>query len=135
MLIFPYKKSKQRLSMKKMFIFAAFLSLLAYSQQSCTADKTPVLVLADTCIVQGMTYQRLQPLLKRTCSDGGCHNSGFAPNVLDYDAFKSYALNNGLFHNRVLVQENMPTVGIGRDLTQAEKDSLNCWHLAGYPEN
>ena len=121
--------------MQKMFIFTAFLAVLAYSQQSCSADKTPILLLSDSCVVPDMTYQRLQPLLIRTCNGGNCHSSGFAPNVSNYNDFKNYCLDNGLFHNRVLVIQNMPTLGAGRDLTQAEKDSLNCWHLAGYPEN
>lgn len=119
--------------MKKMFIFASFLGLFAYTQQSCSADKTPILQLADTCSIPNMSYQQLQPLLKRACSDGGCHNAGFPPNVLIYSELKSYALDNGLFHRRVLEFGDMPPAN--RPLTQAEKDSINCWHLAGYPEN
>ena len=119
--------------MKKMFMFAALLVFFTQMQQSCTADKTPILLLSDTCIVPEMSYQKVQPLLKRACSDGGCHDSGFAPNVLNYSEFKSFALDNGLFHTRVLVIGDMPPSN--RPLTPLERDSLNCWHLAGYPEN
>ena len=79
-----------------------------------------------------LTYAKnMKSLIDRTCLS--CH-SGAGPGPRDYRTYEGIkpVLDNGEVLQRVVIDKNMPQSGI--TMTQAQRDSVNCWIKAGYPQ-
>ena len=90
------------------------------------------------CNISGVTFSynaNIKGIIDRNCTS--CHypNSTVAGIVGDfttYEGMKSH-LDEGHVRERVVIDKDMPQSG--GSMTQAERDSINCWILAGYPKN
>ena len=86
----------------------------------------------------GQDIQKLtniKRIIDRNCTS--CHypNSTVAGIVGDYTTYEGMKshLDEGHVRERVVIDKDMPQSG--GSMTQAERDSINCWILAGYPKN
>lgn len=61
-----------------------------------------------------------------------CH-SGSGPGGGDYTTYEGMVaeLSNGKFRETVVIDKSMPQ---GGNMTQAERDSVNCWILSNFPK-
>jgi hypothetical protein len=117
-------------------------ALLAYS--GCTSDQLPEPMVASTCTDTIPAYDpQVRQIIEESCAYSGCHLDGTAPGV--YDSYQGVLPNieSGAFRTRVLELKDDPNQGMppdyapeGRpkDLTQEQRDLLECWLDSGYPE-
>lgn len=64
-----------------------------------------------------------------SCHQPGSGVAGATGDYRTYNGLKSH-LDNGKILQRVVIDKNMPQ---GGGMTQAERDSINCWIAAKYP--
>ncbi len=122
------------------------------------SNKTPLLLLAlfgltlwfgcgeddepdgPACTVSGVTFTystNVKPIIDKHCIS--CHKTGSGVAVAEQFDFTTYEgmkdhLDEGHVRDRVVIVKDMPQ-GNPTGMTQAERDSINCWILAGYPKN
>lgn len=120
-------------------LFFVFLAIgLAIS---CSKDEEP-------CDSVTATYDTtVKTIIAESCAYSGCHDGTGANQFIpvasnDYTTYAGMkaSLDAGLFNTRVLVDKNMPPAafvppGSPTELTEAQIETLTCWHDAGYPEN
>ena len=72
----------------------------------------------------------IKPIIDRYCLS--CH-SGSGPGPHDYRTYEGLKplLDDGLVLDRVVIEKTMPQ---GGGMSQAARDSINCWIQAGYPK-
>lgn len=96
-------------------------------------DTTVALSLCDTLTP---TYDlHVKRILDASCLGSSCHKSGSSiGDFTSYSAITSqYLGESGKIYDRVVVQKNMP-IG-GHTMTQAERDTIECWIKNGALEN
>ncbi|MCW5923045.1 MAG: hypothetical protein KIS77_11910 [Saprospiraceae bacterium] len=90
------------------------------------------------CNISGVTFAysaNIKGIIDRHCIS--CHAPGSGVSGADvfdftnYEAMKPH-LDAGHVLERVVIKKDMPQGGA---MTQAERDSVNCWIQAGYPKN
>ncbi len=91
------------------------------------------------CNISGATFTyntNVKGIIDRHCI--GCHFPGstVAGIVGDYTTYEGMKTNldNDRILDRVVIKKDMPQ-GNPTNMTQAERDSINCWIQAGYPKN
>ena len=90
------------------------------------------------CTVSGVTFtynSNIKGIIDRHCIS--CHAPGTGVAGADIFDFRTYEgmkshLDDGHFLERVVIDKDMPQSG---NMTQAERDSVNCWIQAGYPKS
>jgi len=90
------------------------------------------------CNISGATFSytsNIKGIIDRHCIS--CHAPGTGVAGADNTDFRSYEgmkshLDAGHVLERVVIDKDMPQ---GGGMTQAERDSINCWIQAGYPKN
>lgn len=90
------------------------------------------------CNISGVTFtynSNVKGIIDRHCIS--CHATGSGVAEADQFDFTTYEgmkphLDAGHVRDRVVIKKDMPQSGT---MTQAERDSINCWILAGYPKN
>ena len=106
---------------------------LVFTVQSCKKDEDPNDKGPDCNIANAdLSYNKnMKSLIDRVCLS--CH-SGAGPGPRDYRTYDGVkpVLDNGLFLERVVIKKDMPQSGI--TMSQAQRDSVNCWIKAGYPQ-
>ena len=72
----------------------------------------------------------IKPIIDQYCIS--CH-SGAGPGPNDYRTYEGIKplLDNGKVLERVVVEKTMPQ---GGGMSQAARDSINCWIQSGYPK-
>ena len=101
----------------------------------CGKDDDPK---GPECTVSGVTFAystNIKPIIDRHCIS--CHAPGTGVAGADNTDFRTYEgmkshLDEGHLLERVVIDKDMPQSG---SMTQAERDSINCWIQAGYPKN
>ena len=91
------------------------------------------------CTVSGVTFtydSNIKGIIDRRCIS--CHATGSGVTGADIFDFTTYAgmkdhLDEGHVLERVVVLKDMPQAN-ATNMTPAERDSVNCWIQAGYPE-
>lgn len=122
------------------------------------SNKTPLLLLAlfgltlwlgckdddepegPPCNISGVTFaynSNIKPLIDKHCIS--CHRTGSGvagAEQFDYTTYEGMKphLDAGHVRERVVIVKDMPQ-GNPTNMTQAERDSINCWILSGYPKN
>lgn len=121
------------LSKKSPSVFLFALAGLAI-WSGCEKDETDPLA----CKISGVTFTyntNIKGIIDRNCIS--CHATGSGvPDAENFD-FRTYEglkehLDDGHVLDRVVVKKDMPQGG--GTMTQAERDSINCWIQAGYPK-
>ena len=92
------------------------------------------------CNISGVTFSytsNIKGIIERRCVSCHITGSGVAgADIFDfttYEGMKSH-LDAGHFRERVVIVKDMPQSN-STGMSQAERDSINCWILAGYPKN
>ncbi|MCB0527756.1 MAG: cytochrome c [Lewinellaceae bacterium] len=85
------------------------------------------------CNISGVSFSytaNIKGIIDRNCLS--CHG-GLGPGPHDYSTYEGIksVLDNGLVLERVVIKKDMPE---GGGMSQAERDSINCWILSGYPK-
>ncbi len=111
----------------------ALLIVTIFLLPACKKDKDPNDKGPDCSIANAdLSYTKnMKSLIDRTCIS--CHaDSG--PGPRDYRTFEGIkpVLDNGEVLQRVVIDKNMPQSGV--TMSQAQRDSVNCWIKAGYPK-
>ncbi len=75
----------------------------------------------------------ITPIINAKCASSGCHNGSAPGNFTSYAGIKTY-IDNGKVKDRVFVKKDMPVAGLPQ-LTEDEKNSLQCWLDNGAPNN
>ena len=91
------------------------------------------------CNISGVTFTyntNVKGIINRHCI--GCHFpgstvAGIVGDFTTYEGMKPH-LDEGHVLDRVVIKKDMPQ-GNPTNMTQAERDSINCWILSGYPKN
>ena len=91
------------------------------------------------CNISGVTFSyntNIKPIIDKHCIS--CHKTGSGVAEADQFDFTTYEgmeshLEEGHMRDRVVIVKDMPQ-GNPTNMTQAERDSINCWILAGYPK-
>ncbi len=104
-----------------------------FAIQSCKKDKDPN-DKGPACSISNadLTYNKnMKSLIDRTCLS--CH-SGAGPGPRDYRTYEGLkpVLDDGDLLGSVVIDKDMPQSGI--TMSQAQRDSVNCWIKAGYPQ-
>lgn len=102
----------------------------------CDKDDDPQ---APECNITGVTFtynSNVKGIIDRHCI--GCHFpgstvTGIVGDFTTYEGMKPH-LDAGHVLERVVIDKDMPQSN-PTNMTQAERDSINCWIQAGYPKN
>lgn len=118
-----------------------FVILLALAGISlwpgCKGEEEPD---GPPCNISGVTFtyeSNIKRIIDKHCIS--CHRTGSGvAEAQDFD-FTTYEgmkdhLDDGHMLERVVIVKDMPQ-GNPTNMTQTERDSVNCWILAGYPKN
>lgn len=121
--------------MKKLFkVLSAFvlILLLFNAFYACKTDELPNPEVPTFCDSIAANYtDTVKAILDAKCSVGGCHLNSQAPNLNDFTQVSGSATRIAV---RALDAQTMPPLGMPA-LTDREKEILNCWRNAGFPEN
>jgi len=111
-------------------VFALFAAVLAW--QGCKSDdpKGPDCNLPNADLSYNLN---IKGIIDQYCI--GCHISGSSVvgavgDFSTYEGLKTY-LDNGKVLDRVVIDKDMPE---GGGMSQAQRDSINCWIAANYPK-
>ena len=91
------------------------------------------------CNLSGATFtynSNIKGIIDRRCISCHAAGSGVAgAETFDYRTYEGMKSHLDACHmrERVVIDKHMPPGGGG--MTQAERSSINCWILAGYPKN
>lgn len=126
--------------MKKDYFFpliCIFLIVASALLIGCDSDELamPDLSFCDSLAFNELTYDAdILPILNEKCNTENCHPSN-SP-LGDFTNYQSILpfLESEKINNQIFVEERMPPQN-NPDLTQEEKDKLQCWLGNGYPEN
>lgn len=127
-----------------------FSQMLIFST-ACTSDELPPRTASAECDTLMATYDaNVKAIIDETCAYSACHSSSSATgapgNFNSYNGVEVY-LENGTFRERVFNQDaGSPLVmppnnfslypQIEKDnLTEEERQIIECWLDAGFPEN
>jgi len=108
------------------------LFVIGISWQGCKKDDPA----GPECTLSNpdLSYTKnIKAILDQQCISCHVPGSGVAGAVGDFRTFegiKTY-LDNGKVLDRVVVKKDMPQGGV---MSQAQRDSINCWIAAGYPK-
>ncbi|HRI59967.1 MAG TPA: hypothetical protein PK228_09595 [Saprospiraceae bacterium] len=92
------------------------------------------------CNISGVTFTyntNIKPIIDKHCISCHATGSGVAQaNQFDFTTYEGMKphLDEGHVLDRVVIKKDMPQ-GNPTNMTQAERDSINCWILSGYPKN
>ena len=103
----------------------------------CTSDvlPEPSLDFCDSLGFNSLTFDaEINTIVETKCMDLGCHTSAFIPGDFTSDQGMVPFLSNGKVNTEVFIDGTMPPPG-SPELTQEEKDMLQCWIGNDYPEN
>lgn len=114
-------------------IIAILLTFLS----SCTSDELEErsMGLCDSSELNSLNYTiNVEPIVALKCTTGGCHGSGSSDG--DFTNYQGMLpdLENGRINEEVLIDRTMPQSG-SEDLTNEERDIIECWLANGFPEN
>lgn len=122
--------------MKHQLVLAIVACLLVFT--GCYYDKEEELYehyyAANACDTASVSWQEdIWPLIQGHCATTGCHVAGGTGNGIfsGYDPVKA-KVDNGSFHQRVVVQRSMPPSG---SLTECQLQKIQIWLDAGAPNN
>ncbi|MEO6039160.1 MAG: hypothetical protein ABIQ93_12175 [Saprospiraceae bacterium] len=118
-------------SITSLALLMCMISIFTIS--SCKKDDQPNQGGPDCNIANAdLSYTKnMKGIIDRVCLS--CH-SGSGPGPRDYRTYEGIkpVLDNGLVLERVVIKKDMPQSGIS--MSQAQRDSVNCWIKAGYPK-
>jgi uncharacterized membrane protein len=117
-----------------LIIMLAFASIALWPGCGKDDDKPD----GPACNISGVTFSyasNVKGIIDRHCIS--CHRTGSGVAEADQFDFTTYEgmkphLDAGHVLERVVIDKDMPQGGA---MTQAERDSINCWIQAGYPKN
>lgn len=114
------------ISFPAVVIFVMAVTLWAGCKKDSSTD-------GPECNISGVTLTytaNIKGIIDRHCLS--CH-SGAGPGPDDYRTYEGIKphLDEGHVRLRVVIDKDMPQNG---GMTQAERDSINCWILSGYPK-
>lgn len=119
----------------KIITLSVFFALFAASLtwQGCDKKEDPV---GPECTLPNanLSYNaNIKSIIDQQCISCHAPGSGVVGAVGDfrtYEGMKTY-LDNDKILDRVVVKKDMPQ---GGGMSQAQRDSVNCWIAAGYPK-
>ncbi len=105
-----------------------------FATQGCKKDSEDPNDKGPDCNIANadLTYTKnMKSLIDRTCLS--CHG-GAGPGPRDYRTYEGIkpVLDNGEVLKMVVIDKTMPQSGV--PMSQAQRDSVNCWIKAGYPK-
>lgn len=111
-----------------LLVTAALFSVLLFN--ACKEDDKPE---GPDCTLPNVSFSynsNIKGIIDRHCLS--CH-SGSGPGPDDYRSYEGIKphLDEGHVLQNVVIDKTMPQ---GGSMTQAERDSINCWIKAGYPK-
>lgn len=104
---------------------------------ACTAEKledpnnTAAGSLCDSVTITFDAH--VKPIFDVSCNYSGCHDDISQSTLTTYNSMT--AARRDYAHFRVQDGSMPPSYAAGPMLSQAQVDTINCWKLAGYPEN
>ncbi|MFN0034664.1 MAG: c-type cytochrome [Saprospiraceae bacterium] len=109
------------------------LLLAALAWQGCKGDDDPT---GPACNIPNadLSYTlNIKAIIDQQCISCHVAGSGVPGVVGDYSTYEGIKsrLDNGKVLDRVVVKKDMPQ---GGGMSQAQRDSINCWIAAGYPK-
>ncbi|GAB4494611.1 MAG: hypothetical protein OHK0019_21480 [Saprospiraceae bacterium] len=115
-------------------IMLAFASITLWPGCGKDDDKPS----GPACNISGVTFTyntNIKRIIDTHCIS--CHRTGSGVAIAQDNDFTTYEgmkshLDAGHILERVVIDKDMPQ---GGGMTQAERDSINCWILSGYPKN
>jgi len=116
----------------KHIISTVFFFAVAFTLWQCDGDDPNAAGPACNISNADLTYDKnMKSLINRTCLS--CH-AGKGPGTTDYSTYEKMQkyLDNGDILKRVVIDKDMPQAG--SPMTQAQRDSMNCWLKAGSPK-
>lgn len=120
--------------MKRIFFLAASVGLFLITfavMQGCKADELPEPENPTFCDSITATYNAAaKSIIDSKCALSGCHGGPQSPSLSSYATISAVTDRIAV---RALDVQNMPPAGMPQ-LTEEEKDILNCWRNAGFPE-
>ncbi len=118
----------------KFLSVSALFTLLAVvlSWQGCKKDDphTPECTIPNANLSYTLNIKHIIDQQCISCHVTGSGVSGIVGDFSTYEGIKS-RLDNGKVLDRVVVKKDMPQSG---SMSQAQRDSINCWIAAGYPK-
>lgn len=118
-------------------LFCVALPILLSLPFGCASDELPKpsLDFCDSLSFTMLTYDNeIKPIIDTKCTNDGCHGSGsFDGDFTNYEGML-LDLENGRINEEVIIDRTMPQVG-SAELTDEERDMLQCWLGNGYPES
>lgn len=115
---------------KSISVFA--LLVVALSWQGCDPDKNngPDCNLSNPDLSYNLNIKGIIDKQCISCHDPAAGVSGAVGDFRSYEGIKPY-LDNGKVLDRVVIDKDMPQ---GGGMSQAQRDSINCWIKEGYPK-
>lgn len=117
---------------KLTFVFAVLLSSVAL--WNCNGGDDDPNAKGPSCNISNadLSYTKnIKRIIDAKCVS--CHG-GNGPGPDDYRTYQGMVshIKEGHFIEKVVIDKTMPESGI--TMTQAQRDSINCWLKAGYPQ-
>lgn len=102
------------------------IALIACNKEEKTNNTTP-----EPCIASYTTD--IKPVIANKCATTGCHGHNGLANLNDYNILKERADNGNI--NKFVFELKMMPPTTATQLTDAEKEKLQCWLKNGAPNN
>ena len=111
-------------------VFALLCTALSW--QGCKKDdpQTTKCNLPNADLSYTLNIKRIIDEQCLSCHVTGSGVSGVSSDYSTFEGMKAF-LDNGKILDRVVVKKDMPQGGV---MSQAQRDSINCWIAAGYPK-
>ena len=114
------------------------VTIVVISIGSCTFDQLDPVDASQECLDAAPTYDgEIKALIDNTCAYSGCHVGGFG-----FGDFSNYPelvprLENGSIFERTIELQDMPPKNASgpSELTEEERNLLECWIQLGFPRN
>lgn len=120
------------MKLKKIQHLAVILLLAAaFAWQGCNGDdpKGPDCTIANADLSYNLNIKRIIDQHCISCHVPG-NGVGAVGDYRTYSGLKTY-LDNGKILDRVVIDKDMPQ---GGGMSQAQRDSINCWIASDYPQ-
>lgn len=110
--------------MQKIFFICLPLLITTYSCTYDVKDPAPLTVCRS-----GISFEdTIKPIIEENCAIAGCHNGSQNPDLRSFTEITSNK-------ERIRIRTSQRSMPLGRTLTQAQIDAIECWVEQGALNN